>query len=440
MIKSLVFLLFGALPLCAAPLTVSDNAELEHYLAPMKEAAESGDIASTRQVYLNYGMAGCEEQAKAWADFFLSQLREKAEAGNVKAMNTLGRAYLLGDTLIKADPAQATVWYTKASEAGDPAAAYMLGDLHDKQKQPDEAKVAYARAYGLYKQQAEAGNQEARYWAAYMQLMGIGCEPNPEAGSAALEELAQSGYIPAAYQLFKYEVPRDPQKALSCAKQLADEGQDPQMAYFLASTYLKDKDAAKQEEGKQYLKQAVDGGVPAACYHQAWLLDQEGKDKEAYPLYLSAARQGHADAAVKVGTMLLEGRGVEKDESTGLSWLQKACEVLKSPIAPYELGRYYDRIGEWALANSWYVIASDRGLAEAMSRRGLLHLIPFSGVDWSPTQAYQWWRNGSSVNDPDCKLALRLYLYVFTPLLLVLVFALPVYTVHRLNKKLEQKP
>ena len=112
--------------------------------------------------------------------------------------------------------------------------------------------------------------------------------------------------------------------------------------------------------------------------------------------------------------MLIFGLGIEADPAEGLKILQYAGTMLESPLAPYELGRYYDSVDESALADEYYITASTRGLPAAMARRGLLHLIPGSSLSWNPTATY---------------------LFGFIPLLLILIFGLPLYFVHHLVKK-----
>ena len=100
---------------------------------------------------------------------------------------------------------------------------------------------------------------------------------------------------------------------------------------------------------------------------------------------------------------------------------------------------YYDAAGEPELANNWYRIASERGVVEAMARRGLLHITPNSGVSWSPTQMYRWWRTGSDAGDATCALYLNLFLFVFIPVVLILAFGVPIAVVHVLNKRALQE-
>jgi TPR repeat protein len=133
--------------------------------------------------------------------------------------------------------------------------------------------------------------------------------------------------------------------------------------------------------------------------------------------------------------MLIFGEGVAADAAEGLKILQYADSGLESPFAPYELGRYYDSVGESALADEYYITASNRGYPAAMARRGLLHLNPSSSLSWNPTATYHWWKLGADAGDTTCTLYLRLYLYLFTPLLLILIFGLPLYFVHNVVKK-----
>lgn len=437
-----LLLALALLPAGAAdsPVYDSDDMQLEGMLAAFKDSADTGDLAAMRQVYLHYGMAGLREQAQAWSQKFLETLRERAEKGDIAAMSNLGRAYLAGDAVITPDPVQAAAWLSRASAEGDAASAYMLGEMLTQQQQEAEAKIAYARAYGLFRQRAEQGDSDARYWMGFMELRGIGTE-QPEHPAATLTAMVEEGFQPAAYQLFKYAAEQgDDATALRCARLLADKGQDPQMAYFVADAAYHGRGMEQDDTtGARYLEQAVSAGVPAALYHRAWQLEDEGQNTAAFKLFADAAAAGHDNALVKAGVMLLEGRGTEKDESTGLQYLQRAADLLQSPFAPWELGRYYDSIGERALADSYYITASDRGLAPAMARRGLLHLIPGSGVEWSPTEAYRWWTRGAEAEDADCTLYRRLYIYLFIPLLVILVFTLPMALARLLLKREEKK-
>lgn len=442
-----LFLSLLALPLMAeepqaqtASLACAD-ARMEDSVAELKAEAEKGDAYSQRQLYLRYALKGHRTQAAAWADKLIENLSERGQNGDKKAMWMLARLFMSGDEVIPADATRSIEWFNRLSATGEPSAAYILGDLYTKQNSTEAAKSAYTKAYSIYQAQATNGDDESLYWQGYMELHGLGTLQNSAAGIAHLEQAAAKGITPAAYQLFKVYTKGEgtainEAKALAYATQLADQGKDAQMAYVVADAYLKGKgvtrDAAK---GMEYLQRAVAAQVPAAIYHQGWLQQEQGKNEEALQSYLAAAQQGHADAAVKAGSMLIFGQGVEADSAEGLKILQYADSALESPFAPYELGRYYDSVGESALADEYYITASNRGFPAAMARRGLLHLDPGSSLTWNPTATYHWWKLGADADDPTCTLYLRLYLYVFTPLLLILIFGLPLYFVHHLVKR-----
>lgn len=441
--KSLLYALLLSLPLLAetpAPLTCN-NADLETALTELKQKAEGGDAYSARQVYMRYALKGYMDQAHAWADKLLSILKKQAKGGDMTAMRFLGRAYLTGDAYLKRDEAEAANWFKRAADAGDAAAAFILAELHTKALKQEEADAAWKQSYALYNKQADAGDNEALYWKGYMQQQALGTAAAPQEGIANMEKAAAAGSMTAAFQLFKtytkgIGTAADETKAFRYAKQLADEGKDPQMIYVVADAYFKGKGVpADEKSALQYLEKAIGLKVPAAIYHKAWRLEEAGKDTEAYQLYRQAASMGHADAAVRMGSMQLHGKGTEKDESAGLATLQRACDRLQSAFAPYELARYYDSIGESALADEWYVVASDRGVAEAMGRRGLMHLNPLGVVKWGPTETYRWWKQGKEAGDADCTLYYNLYFYLFIPLIIILVFALPLLLVYKANKK-----
>lgn len=417
------------------------DSRLEQSVAHLKKEAEKGDAYSQRQLYLRYAQKGHNTQAAAWADKLISNLTTKATAGDQQAMWMLARLFMTGDNVIPADLTRSIEWFNRLSAAGEPSASYILGDLYTRQNSHEAARSAYAKAYRTYSERAAAGDTEAVYWQGFMELNALGISQDAVKGIGHLEKAADAGVIPAAYQLFKIYTKglgtaADEAKALLWATRLADEGKDAQMSYVVADAYLKGKGVPVDTvKGREYLARAVAAQVPAALYHHAWMLQEEGKSEEALSAYRHAAQQGHADAAVKAGAMLIFGEGVERDTAEGLKILQYADTMLESPFAPYELGRYYDSVGERALADEYYLTASNRGYAAAMARRGLMHLNPASLVVWNPAASYHWWKQGADAGDATCTLYLRLYLFVFIPLLLILIFGLPLYFVHQLVKR-----
>ncbi len=429
----------------AAPLYESPDLELEGSLHELKQQAEAGDAAAMRQLYMRYAVKGYMQQAQAWSGRYMEALEKQGEQGDVKAMLMLGTSYMTGKDFVKPDTAKTVTWLLRAADAGEPSAAYLLAEVYAGQGDTDMSKAAYMRAYDAYRKlaQEQPENSNVLFWLGYMQQNGLGTQANGAAGVALLEKSAELGSSWAYSQLFKtytqgIGVEKDEARAIGYARKLADTGKDGLMAYATALAYLNGQGVEKDEAtGEKYLDMAAAANIADAIFLKGKRLEQAGRPAEAMALYTQAASMGQEDALVEAALMLLYGKGVEKDESRGLSYLQTAHHRLDSARAPYELARYYENVGEQALADDWYITASEAGIIEAMARRGLLHLNPFSKVEWSPTAAYQWWRLGKDNGDADCTLYMRLFLYAFCPLVLIIVFGLPIYTVRRLNRNVE---
>ncbi len=428
-----------------APLYDSDDLELEGHLHELKTQADAGDAAAMRQLYMRYALRGHQEQAQAWSARYMEQLEAQAAGGDARTMLTLGINYLTGKELVKPDTAKAVTWLLRAAEAGEPSAAYILADVYAQQGDAEMSRQAYERAYAAYKKLAETQpeNSNVIYWLGYMQQNGQGTKADAPSGIALLEKAADMGNPWAFSQLFKtymqgIGINKDEARAIGYARRLADSGQDGLMAYATALAYLNGQGVEKDVAlGEKYLDMAASANISDAIFLKGKRLAQAGKPAEALAFYTQAASMGQEDALIDAALMLLYGQGVEKDEARGLSYLQTANHRLGSVRAPYELARYYESIGEQSLADDWYISASDAGVIEAMARRGMLHLNPFSKVSWDPTAAFQWWRMGQDNGDAACTLRVRLFLYVFCPLVLLIVFGLPLLTVHYLKRRAE---
>ena len=429
--------------LAALPLAAQEPAPAEPQSDPeaqLKQQAEAGDLHATQQLYMRYAVEGRTEQARKWAARYNERLAQHAASGNSRAMLQLGSRYLTGADYTPQSTEKAVTWFSRASEKGEPSAAYMLGEIFAKQGNVPMSAKAYERAYALYSKREDP---EALYWQGYMEQHGIGTARHAASGISKLTLAAERGSAWAASQLFKtyYDgvgTERDVAKAMQYARKLADEKHDGTMAYVAATALIFGQGVPKDEaQGERYLDLAVQANIPDAIYMKANRLEAAHKMAEALPLYRQAASMHQREGLVRMGALLLYGaEGVEKDESKGLAMLEVAGSRLDSPQAAWELACYYDSVGESASADSWYATAAHRGIAQAMARRGLLHLIPGSGVSWSPTEAYRWWKMGKSAQDPTCTLYLNLFHYGFIPLLLILVFGLPSYFAHHMRRKL----
>lgn len=430
----------------AAPVAAalqSNNPELEADLQPTRTEAEAGDVKAARQMYMRYALEGMTEQAHAWAERYRQMLEKEAASGSNTAMLQLGVNYLTENEYTPYNVEQGVTWLTKALEAGNADAGILLGEHLQKLSNGLGAKEAYAKAFQLYSAKAPANEDgTALYWMGYLQQNGLGVEANPQEGIANLTKSAEKGNKWAYMQLFKtytegIGTEKDAAKSIAYAREIADLFQDGWMAYVAAAAYLEGNQVPQDIElGEKYLDMAAKANIPPAIYAKGRYLMDQGKTAEAYSCFNQAASMHQPDALIAAGKMRLYGAdGVDKDESRGLALLEKAARLYNTPAAAWEIARYYESIGEQQLADEWIVEASSKGELRAMAARGLMHLNPASCVEWNPTVAYHWWKTGENHDDKTCITYLNYTHYLFFPLLLIIVFGLPVLIVHILNKK-----
>lgn len=429
----------------------SDNPELEGSLASLKDQAAQGDAEAARQLARRYALNGCLPQADSWATRYIDMLTAKAEGGDTRAMTLLAALYWRGDEFVEQNAEQAAHWLSRAADAGEASAAYLLGAQYASLGDTQKADEAYARAYRLYRDRFEANASDAvsLYWLGYMEQAGQGTEPNAVSGLDKLAKAADLGSDWALTQLFKtyiqgIGVEPDKERAMGYAARLVDQGRDATMATLLARYYLnldgeRDPNApadTTNAEGLRYLDLAVAANQPEAIITKGSLLLQEGRAAEALPYFEQSASFGNSRAMTEAGRLLMQGaEGIEQDSEAALRHLLTAANRYRDPDAAALLADYYKKLGENELANHWIVLASDNGHAGAMLRRGLLHLSPFSGLDWDPTLCYKWWKLGASQGDAGCRTAVNIFHYVFIPLMLVLLFGFPLYLNHRVRRK-----
>lgn len=429
----------------------SDNLELEGSLASLKDQAAQGDAEAARQLARRYALNGLLPQADSWATRYIEMLTAKAEGGDTRSMTLLAALYWRGDEFVEQNAEQAAHWLSRAADAGEASAAYLLGAQYTSLGDAQKAAEAYARAYRIYRSRFEADSKDAvsLYWLGYMEQAGQGTEQNAVSGLDKLEKAANLGSDWALTQLFKtyiqgIGVSPDKARAMGYAAKLVEKGQDPAMATLLARYYLNlDGERNPQApadtsnaDGRRYLDLAVAANQPEAIITKGTLLLQEGKAAEALPYFEQSASFGNSRAMTEAGRLLLQGtEGIEPDSEAALRHLLTAANRYRNPDAAALLADYYKGLGESELANHWVVLASDNGHAAAMLRRGLLHLSPFSGLEWDPTLCYQWWKLGADQGDSGCRTALNIFYYAFIPLMLVLLFGFPLYLNYRVRRK-----
>jgi TPR repeat protein len=82
-------------------------------------------------------------------------------------------------------------------------------------------------------------------------------------------------------------------------------------------------------------------------------LEEAGKTRQAYRLFLRGAEMGSVDCADRVGCMLGSGSGVRKDPERGLRWLHWARKRGSGPAA-YNIAVTHAENGRWRRAYQWW--------------------------------------------------------------------------------------
>jgi TPR repeat protein len=128
---------------------------------------------------------------------YLGQL-DQARAGNKQAMATLGDLYLYGKG-VKADPAEAFTWYSRAADGGHLGAKYMLARMY---REGMGIPKDLARAALLFREAAAGGVPDADTFLGEAYLFGLGVSNDYSQAATLFRTAMDKGGGPsAAYYL-----------------------------------------------------------------------------------------------------------------------------------------------------------------------------------------------------------------------------------------------
>lgn len=77
----------------------------------------------------------------------------------------------------------------------------------------------------------------------------------------------------------------------------------------------------------QHLRTAADQGHAPAQALLGYILDRAEENEAAFELYEKAALQGNADGMYGLGTLYLNGEGVEQSDEQTIAWFTRAAEA-----------------------------------------------------------------------------------------------------------------
>lgn len=138
---------------------------------------------------------------------------------------------------------------------------------------------------------------------------------------------------------------------------------------------------------------AVLGGPAAAGpLEEAEEAYREKAYAKAAELWRPLAEKGDAVAQHALGTLYLEGNGVEQDDATAFMWFLRAANQ-GNPAAQYNVGASYAAGAGVAQSNvdaaKWFRRAADQGMVFAQLNLGLLYAAG-SGVPQDNVEAFKW--------------------------------------------------
>lgn len=152
----------------------------------------------------------------AWAAMPIDELRQRAHANDVPAMEELGRRLIAG-TGVPRDQPTGVAWFQRAADAGSPTAAFNVGVMYDRGfvlERNDEKAVEW------YRKAVDGGVAPAKHNLALMLRDGRGAPQNGPKAVELLREAAHQGMTASMYALGDmYEhggaVLKDPAAALA---------------------------------------------------------------------------------------------------------------------------------------------------------------------------------------------------------------------------------
>jgi TPR repeat protein len=264
----------------------------------------------------------------------ITELKSKAEDGDVQAQLALAKAYHLGEGIEK-DEAQAVQWWEKAAEHGNVSAQVSLGSVYSLGA---GVPKNYAAAVRWWKKAAEQGDvtAEGNLGTAYGLGMGV---PKDEVESVRWHtKAAENGNAASQFSLGMFYlqgagVPKDEAEGVKWLRKSADQGNAAGQFWLGASYYSGTGVAKDAAEALRWYRKAGDQGYAAAQYNlgQAYSLGNgvEKDPAEAARWWQKAAEQGMAKAQYNLGMAYRAGAGVEKDNLRAYFWIAIAASSLE---------------------------------------------------------------------------------------------------------------
>jgi len=373
---------------------------------------ETGDITQLALMYRNgYGVEVDPVKSKTFYE-------RAANAGDVKAMQELGKIYMRGD-LEGQNIEKAHEWFEKAMARGNVSALEELGKIYAKGKgiERDEAK-----AIEYLTPAAQKGALDA------MVELGLILGDNnsvfyePKEAEVWLKKAADVGLPEATFELLDFydrhpTFTKDDQKIeRMIAKLVSTPNKSTKEMILISRIYLRGIGTkANPSEGVKWLEKAAGAGDPAAMRELGrsyivgkYILQDPAK---GVSWLRKASEFGDTGAMVELAGAYAIGNGVEKNMENALDFYNQAAN-LGSAAAMRELGYIYIYKTGIAATNEetgidWFKKAAGRGDSKAMLELSNAYAAGFA-VQESPEKAQYWLEKAANAGNKNARRQLRL--------------------------------
>lgn len=381
-------------------------ADIDKALSYLLQAAENESAEALTYLgdLYKYGELVAQDLKKAF-----SYYKRSAELGDAKAQFELSRCYCLGEGTTQDSKAERD-WLQKSVKQNYPWALYQQG-LYLEQgngMQKDEnqafkmfeqaakdlycaklrlaecwnfgylnAKKDLPRAIEIYQEGIAHGVSQAKYRMAMLYREGNGVAKALKKYLQLVTEAAKEGLPMAQRELGRAyymgdNVPLDYEKAFYWLEKAAPHESD--AMYVLAECYLNGTGTKKNvKKAIDWMQQAAEHGVPYAQLDLAYRY-REGdgvakNENTAFRWLQKAAGQGIAEADNLLGIFYWDGIGVKEDADNAFVCFKKAAEQDYA-WGYFNLGEYYQSVGNNTQAISCFQKAADKGITDAFVELG----------------------------------------------------------------------
>ena len=300
----------------------------------------------TEKELFDQALRDWEEKNYPAAAAVFSQL---AEGGDTAAMCKLGQAYASGFGVDK-DNKTGYRWISRAADAGDVEGMFLRGQCYEYGVGVEKNAVS---AFIWYKKAAEMGHAMSQRMVGSCFFYGRGTSLNDRVAIDWFRRSVKNGDATAAEFMYwvlrtgiTVVVKKDIEQAFSYCVLAADRGLASSMAYladyFLFGIPPMEKNVDKALEWLRKAESMGDGHAYTRLgYCHEFGIGVPVDYEKAAQYFLAAQKQNLSDGWCYYGKLLMEGKGVKKDEKYAFYCFKKAVEIRDNKVAMNEIGLCY---------------------------------------------------------------------------------------------------